>query len=322
MKKSIRNRTTRFLFTTLYIVAGATFAGNALGADDAVLWKSGPHLVFKYMPQDNNSLGPNDHPVELAADDIKTALESLTVEEESFLTSDKQIVSIFSVGQLQLLGTNLAKGLKNAKPNQDIVFVMERSSRKLLLMKEKAFVSGRAFYQDGKLNLLIGDYDLARNDTVEALYGGAEKGEAVPYNFNYGFRSKANSDFRKTTLKVDGVENKIANGQLRKNWFVIDVKTAAAAYLANKNQRGTPGETVNNEAMQREAERLARERRQLRLEMAKMRKEMQEGATGTGTGSGQLTIEERLGQLDALHEKQLITDAEYEQKRREILDDI
>lgn len=320
MKISTQNQAISYLVTTLFFIYAATFTGTVLGADDDVLWKSGPHLVFKYMPQDDNSLGPNDHPVELAADDIKTALESLMVEEESFLTSDKQRVTIFSVGQLQLLGTNLAKGLKNAKPDQDIVFVMERSSRKLLLMKEKAFVSGRAFYQEGKLNLIIGDYDLARNDTVEALYGGAEKGEAVPYNFNYGFRSKANSDFRKNTLKVDGVENKIANGQLRRNWFVIDVKTAAAALLANKNERGKSGETVNNEAMQREAERLARERRQLRLEMAKMRKEMQEGATDAGTG--QLTIEERLGRLDELHEKQLITDAEYEQKRKEILDDI
>lgn len=52
--------------------------------------------------------------------------------------------------------------------------------------------------------------------------------------------------------------------------------------------------------------------------MAKMRKEMQEATNN----KEQLTVEERLAKLDELHDKQLISDDEYEQKRKEILDDI
>jgi len=99
---------------------------------------------------------------------------------------------------------------------------------------------------------------------------------------------------------------------------VIDVKVAAEAVIADKNNKNKSNEAVNTEAFQQEAERLARERRQLRLEMAKMRKEMQEGANN----KEQLTIEERLANLDELREKELINENEYEQKRKEILDDI
>ena len=101
---------------------------------------------------------------------------------------------------------------------------------------------------------------------------------------------------------------------------MIDVKVAADAYMANKNT-GNKSETVNTEAMRQETEQLARERRQLRLEMAKMRKEMQEGTNG-GTSKEQLTVKERLAQLEELREKKLITEDEYAKKRKEILDDI
>jgi len=51
--------------------------------------------------------------------------------------------------------------------------------------------------------------------------------------------------------------------------------------------------------------------------MARLRKEMTESGT-TGVAS----IEERLAALDELREKNLISDAEYDRKRKEILDDI
>ena len=102
---------------------------------------------------------------------------------------------------------------------------------------------------------------------------------------------------------------------------MINVPVAAQAYVARleAKEKGNNNNNVNTEALQAESEKLAKERRELRAEMARMRKEMDEASTDS---SKQLSVEERLKQLQELHEKKLITDAEYERKRKEILNDI
>ena len=55
----------------------------------------------------------------------------------------------------------------------------------------------------------------------------------------------------------------------------------------------------------------------MRLEMAKLRKEMNENKSGPD-----LSIEERLGKLEELRDKDLITKEEYDKRRAEILNEI
>lgn len=318
MIKLFINQINTILFTSLLFLSCPASADALFGKDNDkdVIWKSGLNLYFKYMEQDESRFGKNDHPVDLDAKVISTALESLKILDEKLFSSDAVVIQIFPPHQLKLLGENLSKGLKNAKPEQDIIFVMERGSRQLLLLTEKELVAGRAFYKEGKLNIIIGDYNLVRNKAFESVYDPSGQGN-IPYTLNHGYRSESATGFDEKIINVAGVENKIADKKLRLNWFVIDVKAAADAVIAEKNAKGKSSQGVNDEAIRQEADRLARERRQLRLEMAKMRKEMQEG-----TNKEQLTIEERLARLEELREQKLVTEAEYEQKRKEILDDI
>ena len=88
-------------------------------------------------------------------------------------------------------------------------------------------------------------------------------------------------------------------------------------YLAEKKEQA-PQETVTSAAIQAEAARMARERREMRLELAKMRKEMK---SSTGGKSAQ-TIEQRLTTLQELRDKELISAEEYEQKREQLLGEI
>ena len=319
MYKTNKNHIVTIVLTFLTLFSGYTSALNLLGNDDDedYIWRSGLNLYFKYVKQDDSSYGKNDHPADLDEKDISYALQSLTIPDKGFLSTALDVKPLFPTQQINLLSVNLAKGLKKAKPDQDIIFVMEKTYRKLHFLTEKAFVTGRAFYKDGKLNLIIGDYDLDRNEAFESVYDPSGKG-SVPYTFNQGYRSKSASGFSQEINRTAGVENKIINHDRRQDWLVIDIKAAADAYLATKNRKNKSDETVNNAAIQQEADRLARERRQLRMEMAKMRKEMQEGSNN----KEQLTTEDRLARLKELLDKKLITEAEYEQKRKEILDDI
>ena len=180
------------LFFTLFF-SSASFAVSFFEDDENDIWRSGLNRYFKYVKQDRTGAGKNDHPVKLDAIDIRTALKALQFGEKSFLRGE-EIKLVFSIPQMLLLGKQLAKGLKNAKPGQDIIFVMEEGQRKLILLNEKTFVAGRVFYKDGKLNIILGEYDRARNAEFERQYDPSGRG-AIPYTFNHGKRAKESKRF-------------------------------------------------------------------------------------------------------------------------------
>ena len=303
------------LFFTLSF-SGATFAVSFFEDDEDDIWRSGLNRYFKYVKQDRSTAGKNDHPVKLDAIDISTALKALQFGEKSFFRGE-EIRYVFSFPQITLLGKQIAKGLKNAKPGQDIIFVMEGGQSKLILLSEKTFIAGRVFYKDGKLNIIIGEYDRVRNDAVENLIDKSGRGN-VSYTFNHGKRSKESKKFDGKLEDAPGIENKKLGKKFRKDWFVIDVELASKAYLAQLKESKNPS-FKDDKRLQLEAAKLARERRQMRTEMARMRKEMKELSSDPASIK---SPEERFVILEQLRKKELITQEEYDTRRREILNDI
>ena len=304
------------LFFILLFSSNATFAVSFFGDDEDVIWKSGLNRYFKYVKQDRSTAGTNDHPVKLDAMDISTALKALQFGEKSFLRGE-EIRYVFSIPQITLLGKQLAKGLKNAKPGQDIIFVMEGGQSKLIFLSEKTFIAGRVFYKDAKLNIILGEYDLARNDAFESYYDPSGN-RAIPYTFNHGKRSKESKRFDGRLEAAPGIENKKLGKKFRKDWFVIDVELASKGYLAQLNESKNPS-IRQDKRLQLEAAKLARERRQMRTEMARMRKEMKELSSDTVSNK---SPEQRFATLEQLRKKELITQEEYDARRQEILNDI
>jgi len=294
-----------------------TFAVSFFGDDEDVIWKSGLNRYFKYAKQDRSSAGKNAHPVKLDEREIATALKALQFEEKSFFRGE-EIKTVFSVSQMNLLGKQIAKGLKNAKPRQDIIFVMEGGQSKLIFLSEKTFVAGRVFFKDDKLNIILGEYNRARNYAFESAYDPSGRA-AVPYTFNHGKRSKRSKNFSGTLLPAPGIENKKTGKLFRQDWFVIDVALASKAYLAQLKERKNPSSFKDDKRLQLEAAKLARERRQMRTEMARMRKEMKELSSDPVS---EKSPEERIATLEQLREKELITQEEYDTKRQDILNDI
>ena len=215
------------------------------------------------------------------------------------------------------LGQQLSKGLRNAKPNQDILFALEKRKDRLFGLKTNIlYVAGRAFYKEGRLNIIIGDYDRPRLEGYEKAYDPTEVG-IVGYSFLHGSRNSAQK-FDENTIKIAGVENKVIKKRLRKDWFLIDVNQASQTYLAIKQQKENPT-SARDKQFEIEAAKLAKERREMRLEMARLRKEMKEGGSSS---SSALTVEERLENLDKLYNKGLISEDEFKAKREEILNDL
>jgi len=285
--------------------------------DEDVLWSSGNNLYIKLAPQDKASGGktpPNQHPVQLEAKQITDALNMLRLWQNPGDEKDEE-ARVFSLSQARLLGTYLSTGLARAKPNQDITFALSKLKSVLLGVKEPMYMAGRAFYLDDRLHIIIGDYDKPRDKGKESTHEAANA--EYLYFFTVGHRGKASSAFKKNIVTGDGIEGYTQGNKLRRDWFVIDIAAAAQAYAESLTRKQQPAAGADAELIRQEAARLARERREMRAEMARLRKEMTESGT-TGVAS----IEERLAALDELREKNLISDAEYDRKRKEILDDI
>ncbi|WP_461481508.1 hypothetical protein [Porticoccus sp.] len=269
---------------------------------DRVLWEDGPNRYIKYAKQDTASQGANDHPVELDQNEIRIALSLLKVKDTGTASG---ATAVFTDEQIALLSKSLAEGFKGVTPGQDIIFAMEKSEAKLLGLKKDAyFIAGRAFYKQGRLNLILGDFDRVRNIGYEAAYDPSNAG-IVTYNLDHGNRSKPSSGsdaFRNTTLEVNGIENRIQNG-IRRDWFVIDLHKATNAYAT-------------------------REEAAKQNEMLRKRKEIEEimGQPIPGytmpVAAPVKSAEERLVSLNNLREKGLVSDEEYAVKRKQILDEL
>ncbi len=277
---------------------------------EEILWQSGKSLHIKIDTQDEPNQGqakPNEHPVKLEASNIVNALKAIKIYDRK-----NKFKSVFSIQQATLLGKYLANGLSKAEPDQDILFALAKTAVSYAVMKETYYMAGRAFYVNGRLNIIIGDYDRLSDKFRERANASHGKTGGVFYFFKPGERAKP-SKFKERLITKEGITTK------RRDWFIIDVEKASTAYIAekNRNRKPTTQETVDL-AIQEEAKKLAKERREMRFEMARLRKEMNKNSQSKGA----LSAEDRLKKLEELKDEKLITEDEYNMKRKEILNDI
>ena len=189
----------------------------------------------------------------------------------------------------------------------------------LSLAKEREWTTGRAFYKDGKLHLIIGEYrkrlDKAKKN-VEGSFGIIDDFRDV--HFQVGSR-QIKGKMPGRVVNTAGVE---FGAEKRPDWLVLDVAKAALAY-----REGQVPAAVRKEEMKAKAEaaKLTLERRQMREEMARMRKELQElQAAGGGRprGAQAASIEDRLARLLELKEQGLIDDEDFRRRKEAILGEI
>jgi len=281
-----------------------------------ILWQSGKNLRIKLVDQEDDAKKPNDQPVKLNARDITDALMSFRIWNKHYLKSD-EVNRLFSVGQAQTLGQYLAQGLRKARPDQDITFVLAKQHVGFLNETTTQYMAGRVFYVDGKLNLIIGDYNRPADRFKERAIASTGGDPDIMYVFDHGSRGSS-SGFKKDVITKDGINTHDG----RRDWFEVDVPKAAHAYLAEqqqlqqKQQSDNAGANSGSAALQQQAASMARQNREMRLELARMRKEMAEQPKGSQS------VEERLKTLESLKKKGLITDEEYNNKRKEILNNL
>jgi hypothetical protein len=299
--------------SALFFIIPAFFSCSVFAGKN-VIWQANKNEFFKFIDQDTSSFGKNDHPVELKSQQIRKVLESIKIHDKSDSDTENKFKTVFPDKQITKLGKYIAEGLEHAKPNKDIIFAMERTAgRDFGLTPDRYFVAGRVFYKDNKLNIIIGSYDMPRDTAFEAAYDPTHTG-IVRYNFNHGKRSKP-SGFKRAITHGKGVENKQLENTLRNDWLVIDVASAS--------------EAIAQDIKIRKQEETAQKRKELREllgseEVDRHKEIIQREAiiTPPETTTRSDSLEDRLTKLKSLRNKDLITEEEYAQKRKQLLDEL
>lgn len=303
-----------------------TSAGKA-----AVIWSSGDQYV-RLVPQgevNGKAPAPNDQPVHLDPAQLRMALAGIArVDGNNKVASQAKTTPVFSAGELDVLALALVRGLAQARPDQDLVF-MVRGIPKSTGHRKLQAVAGRVFFHAGRLNLIFGDvgklvgfasirdvggYDITPDMRTHPIHVG-ERAKALPHDWVLSLREGM-------SFHSSG-----ARGVLRDDWLELDLPKVVAglqrpAVAAPQPAVATAALAGARHRLREQTMELVAQRQQMQLQLAQMRKQlsqMQSRHLETTTEAGPRGAVARLSLLDKLRREKLITQQEYDAKRREIL---
>ena len=260
---------------------------------------------------------PNQHPVALDLDEVRDALLSLGLWVDGGFFRDEEAEHVFSPGQVATMVRYVVDALSQANRSEDVVFnIGGYGTVAADLVSEKYWTAGRIFYANRKLNIIIGTHQ-AKKDRgtrqAEGAYGILNNYADI--RFDHGNRGEvANMPGRIST--TIGVTLSASRGRERPDWVQVDIAAAAFAFQDSL----LPEEEKRREVkVKQEAAKLTVERRQMREEMARLRKQLDNLKSGGLTAAG---LEQRLATLQELKDRDLITDDEFQDRRQAILEEL
>lgn len=240
------------------------------------IW-SRPDEFVRIEPQDDITAPHNEHPAHLAPEQVAAMLAALQVR----FSDHYEPVPLFSSRELEVLGAALAEGLAKAGPEQDIRFATIGTHQAGRLLGRRLVNTGRAFYLDGKLNVLFGE--VHGEYRKRNLYGRRDQ--------DYRPRRLAS---RMTAAEphwrlepAPGVERSVQDGAERADWLRITPAPFATLPVT------APGAPIHRAAP----------------------------ATAVGAIPAK-SVEERLAELQELHDKGLVPEEIYRARVEAILDEL
>ncbi len=205
----------------------------AAAAAAGTLWENGGEYV-KIAPRDGGDA--NRHPLKIDPRLLARAFSKLRVEptgrRQDLLESDgePEILPLFTPATAHRIAGHVADGLRDAGPNEDVVFRSVDSAPLFgKVIGKQVFVAGRVFWRNRRLHIIFGD--IHQNVKKRWLFG-QEKGYVnAP---EPGARGKA-SALKLRVVEGTGVGNaKTRNRRKRLDWVIIKPRALAHAEPAGK----------------------------------------------------------------------------------------
>lgn len=190
------------------------------GQDGKTLWEAQVGLQYVKIANQDKSGIPNEHPIILTSDEMRTVLSSIYVTETIRFKSVE--LPLFAIGETQVLSTTLASGLAQAQAGEDVTFVTI-ASHAGTFSDERKTNSGRVFMSGGRLNIIFG--------LIHEEYRKIDKQTGVEIDRRVhpllpGSRKRdADSAVRIALDKGQSYYIDPDTGKERSDWLIIDIAT-------------------------------------------------------------------------------------------------
>lgn len=285
---------------------------------EEVIWEKNQNIFIKLIDVDTKEFA---HPSSPDAAELNAFLTNVSV-----INNDKQNAqALFTEEQVHLLSEHLPKAFEQAKQNQVIVFSLSQTKSSFAgIIKREAFTAGAFFMQQDALTLSVGDVNKERDRGFEAVYDPTNLG-LVRYAFNYGL--EGSSSLNKSSqlgfsLELDGILQEQANQvglaltNLSEHIFK-EQNQSIVQQVSNTPSTGLTRQEVEQIITQREA-------------VAKSKKVVEQEPSSNAVGESSVntnealprSLAERFKTLEKLFQQGLISNDEYQAKRKELLDEI
>lgn len=304
----------------LALAVSPTWSANE--KSKTVLWEGDDQWV-RIQPQDN-AVTPNEHPVQLSAEEVSSALGALQIRVKDKDSGTEVQRAVFTLPEIATLAPQLVAGLGKATAKQDVVFSTIGSHALAAggLVKDPAVNAGRVFYQGGKLNVIFGE--LQSNYRKKNIYGQVSE-DFTPRR--QGSRDKASKQKWPLVLSP-GMELHANAGAVRDDWVLIDPAVAAAAAVAKAQPPAAP-EPRQAAAPPPAAPGSAAPSSAATTAPATAAPPSASGATSAAPAAaaaapqaGKSGLEQRLQTLKDLRDKGLISEEAYNAKLKELLSEL
>lgn len=263
----------RALFGIFLLIAGASAQAvdwlkpfKIFGSEEELVLWQGPGQYLKLVEQDRfkkyQRAPGGDHPANISAKDFAAVLASLSVGKEG--GSTKGGAPLFTPAEIALIAPKVADALSKAQARQDVIFAVTDAHGK----SERMTTAARVFVDQGQLNIILGD-------TMQSGGGGADQAinhHLAPYRPG---RRRESLDTAQEMGGGPGISFRPGLRSPRYDWAIVDVQTAVAAYRGPQIPLVTAPEAAPA-GVPDETARLMQERQQMREEMARMRKQLED----------------------------------------------
>jgi hypothetical protein len=266
------------------------------------LWKSGEQYVA-IEKQDRPSgitVKANEHVTEISVDRLRAALASIDLR---LLSSDRSI-ALFNEEELRILSEYIAEGLALAGPDEDVTFAIIGHYVEVLgFLKKRMVTGGRVFFQDGQINIILGDVHRLLGETM----GVPEDRRLHP--FMIGSRSSTVGIHEGMLLPKQGGE---IFAKMREDWVLFPIKAPETSPPPQETATPAPGTKEAAPAPGQDSGAPA----------PAIRTSTPAGYSEKPAPAFKKSVEERLLILNELRNKKLINEEEYRVKRLDILNDL
>ncbi|GFD95158.1 hypothetical protein KUL156_09250 [Alteromonas sp. KUL156] len=286
----MKNMSLFSLHSTRLVMAILLFITSVHIADAQVIFQEDKNNFIRLVEKPNvtdSDMRANQHPFTLHERDITAILSGIQV-----VKNQNTSTPLFSNEQVALLAAYLPEALNTATAQQDVIFALSKEKRYLAGLKTQTYyVAGSIFVADNQLNILIGEFDKVANKAYEMAYDPTSQG-LVKYDFDFGNRKQAKFSFDSPlSFSAPGIELKTKN---RFDWVVAPTQLAFEApvekeTLSPANRENTPSKT---------------------------------DVAGSPPLPAENDIVARFKRLNALKNANLISETEYAEKRRQLLNEL